>query len=136
MTLARRVAACTRGGTAVEFALILPLLLLFLLGAMEYARLAWVQSTLTYAVQDASRCSAVRPDVCGDAAKITAYVQARTGLLLPAPGEPTLPIAVTVVADPTCGARITAEASPQWILWPIFGARRTITAAACRSRVA
>ncbi|MBC7953640.1 MAG: pilus assembly protein [Rhodospirillaceae bacterium] len=44
-----------RGATAVEFALVLPVFLSFLLGTMEVGRFLWVRSTLQFAAEEATR---------------------------------------------------------------------------------
>lgn len=49
------LAACTAGSPAVEFALILPLLLLFILGSIEMAINLFIGSSIESAVMEASR---------------------------------------------------------------------------------
>jgi hypothetical protein len=49
------LAACTSGATAVEFAVILPLLLLFILGSIEMAINLFIGSSIEAAVMEASR---------------------------------------------------------------------------------
>jgi Flp pilus assembly protein TadG len=43
------------GSTAVEFALILPAMALFILGLFEFGRLFWTQNMLQFAVEEAAR---------------------------------------------------------------------------------
>jgi hypothetical protein len=50
-----RLTACTAGSTAVEFALILPLLLLFIIGSIEMAINLFIGSSIESAVMEASR---------------------------------------------------------------------------------
>jgi hypothetical protein len=57
-TLARLVVA-RDGVEAIEFAFVLPVLALFLLGIVEFGRLMWTQTSLQYAVEAASRCTTV-----------------------------------------------------------------------------
>jgi len=51
----RRLAACARGATAVEFALILPVLLLTTVGTIEMAVVLFIRSSIEAAVIEASR---------------------------------------------------------------------------------
>lgn len=46
---------CTRGATAVEFALVLPVLLVLVFGIIEFGRVLWVQNTLQYAAERGTR---------------------------------------------------------------------------------
>lgn len=55
MTPAPRLALCERGSVAVEFAMILPILLTLMLGVMEFGRAMWIRQTLQYAVESAAR---------------------------------------------------------------------------------
>lgn len=53
--MARRLAACDRGSAAVEFAILLPVFLAFLLGVVEFGRAMWIRQTLQFAVEEATR---------------------------------------------------------------------------------
>lgn len=55
MTTARAVFASEAGATAVEFALILPVLLLFAFGSIESAIVLFIRSSIESAVMEASR---------------------------------------------------------------------------------
>jgi Flp pilus assembly protein TadG len=57
----------TAGSVAAEFALTVPVLLLMLLGAVEYGRLLWTQNSIQYAVEQAARCAALSLTGCTDA---------------------------------------------------------------------
>ncbi len=50
-----RLARAREGVEALEFAIVLPVLLLFLLGCIEFGRLFWTQSELQYAAEAAAR---------------------------------------------------------------------------------
>ena len=54
-----RAAFHTDGSMAIEYGLILPVLLLFTLGLMDASRLLWTNITLTRATEVAARCGAV-----------------------------------------------------------------------------
>jgi Flp pilus assembly protein TadG len=53
----RPVDSC--GATAVEFAIVLPILLLFTFGLIDFGRAIWTQGTLHYAAQATARCAAI-----------------------------------------------------------------------------
>jgi len=44
------------GSSAVEFAIIIPVLLVLILGIYEFGRLYWIQNTLQYAAEQTGRC--------------------------------------------------------------------------------
>jgi len=62
----RRVARSLdqRGAAAIEFAVVLPLLMLFAFGLIDLGRAVWIQSTLNYAAQAAARCTAINAATC------------------------------------------------------------------------
>ncbi len=49
----------TRGAVAVEFALVMPVLLLILLGIVDFGRIMFVKNALTYATAQAARVASV-----------------------------------------------------------------------------
>ena len=57
-----RLARDGRGVAAVEFALLAPVFLALLLGAMETGRLLWTRSMLQFAAEEATRYALVRRD--------------------------------------------------------------------------
>ena len=59
--LCARVAACRLGSVAIEFAVLLPVFLALIYGLFEFARVAWTQTTLEYAVEEAARFAMVNP---------------------------------------------------------------------------
>jgi Flp pilus assembly protein TadG len=91
------------GVAAVEFALVLPIVLLCVFGLIECARAIWTQATLDYAVEAAARCAAVDTNTCGTDVNIQNYAAGK------APGlsfaDPALTFGVT---RPSCGVQVTA----------------------------
>ncbi len=51
----RRLTTCRRASTTVEFAILLPVMLGFMFGIIEFGRAMWIKQTLQYAVESASR---------------------------------------------------------------------------------
>jgi uncharacterized membrane protein len=90
-----------RGAMALEFALVLPALLLFVLGLMDVGRLIWTQTTLDRAVEAAARCGAVETSLCGSTATIQSYAVGQAfGLVVPS--------ADFSVATVGCGVQVSA----------------------------
>jgi Flp pilus assembly protein TadG len=117
------------GATAVETALLMPLMLLLLLGAMEIGRLAWTQMVLNNAVQDLARCAAVTKATCGNADQVAAegakrIQQARL-----------INTSVTFAFDPaaTCGRQVTASAEYGFLIKKLAPAMPHISASVCRA---
>lgn len=77
MTRLRDWARCARGGSAVEFALVLPAFITLMVGIVSAGQLFFAVNSLHYAVQDAARCAAVKTTVCTDSASTVTYAQGR-----------------------------------------------------------
>ena len=60
----RRLWADRSGASAVEFAIVLPVFVLLVLGSISAALLTFSVSSLNYAVEDAARCAAVNKVLC------------------------------------------------------------------------
>lgn len=65
--------SATAGTVAIEYAVVLPVLLLFTFGIMDVGRLLWTDITLTRAVEFAARCWAVNAVACSSPASTEAY---------------------------------------------------------------
>jgi hypothetical protein len=81
--MVRGLRRCNEGSTAVEFSLLLPLLLLFIVGSIEMAIVLFIGSSIEAAVMEASRYGVTKPeDGVSRADQVLAIVEARTyGLL-------------------------------------------------------
>jgi Flp pilus assembly protein TadG len=93
-----------RGTTALEFGIILPVLLLFLLGIIDIGRLLWTYSTLYHACESAARCAAVNTVACGTTAQIQSNAAAQSWGMTVAP-------ATFSVSNPSCGVQVAASYS-------------------------
>lgn len=94
-TIRRRLTAVlkhTGASTAIETALVLPVLLSFMFGIIEVGHLMWTMSALNLAVQDAARCvstsnvalNATKNPPCLTQATMQTYAAKRTwGLSIP-----------------------------------------------------
>src|SRR6266404_8214774 len=66
-----------RGATVVEFALTLPLFVMFILAIMDGSMLMWTQLGLQHGAEMAARCAAVNTTTCGTNANIQSYAAAQ-----------------------------------------------------------
>jgi Flp pilus assembly protein TadG len=98
---ARRFARDQAGNLAVEFGLIAPALLLFILGIVEGGRLMWTQNALHYSVQEAARCATINKTNCGSATQIQSFAAGRSGA-----GFASSVFTATVAS---CGNRVSAS---------------------------
>jgi len=125
-SLVDRLLGDRAGAAAVEAAFALPLALLLLLGVMEAGRMAWVRSTLNFAVQEAARCASVRPSVCSSSAQTAAFAASKaTGLSLPAS-------AFTVTPLP-CGTQVRGEANYSFLIQKLAPSVPKMSAQVCRA---
>ncbi len=116
--------AADDGAALVEYVLILPAFLAIVLGLMQLGGMAWTSAALNNAVQDAARCAAVRPDICGTAAQVQAYAAAdMSGLPVPA--------SAFTLSNAACGYDVQANATYSFINSPFWSATQTLTAEAC-----
>lgn len=114
------------GATAVEAAFVLPLLLLLLLGLVEFGRIAWTEAALDFAVQEAARCAVVRPGVCGTPAQTADYAAGRISALA-------VPASAFAVTTQACGTQVRAEVTHEFVAYRLFGTAPKLTAQVCRA---
>jgi len=95
------------GVTAVEFALILPLLILLTLGAIGTGMMLYAVNSLHFAVEDAARCVSVRTNICTSQAAMQAYAASR----YKGPGLVSMNFALTPAAANNCGNRVVGTAT-------------------------
>jgi Flp pilus assembly protein TadG len=88
------------GTTAVEFALIAPVLILLIVGIFYLCAALFIAGSMHYAVEQGARCASVRTSICPNAGATIAYAQSRYF----APGAP----AFTFAAAP-CGNAVSAS---------------------------
>jgi Flp pilus assembly protein TadG len=119
-----------RGAAAVEFALILPVLLLILLGIIEFGRVYNAQMQLTAAARDGARVMSINSAPSTAAADARAATIASAGALNPAVADSQINIAVSPSSTGVCmpGALATVTVTyPMQFLSGMFGASITLT---------
>ena len=111
-----------RGNAAVEFALVLVPLLLFVFGIIATAQAVWLQNALTVSVSEAARCASVNPTLCGSPAQIRAYAADQAGAGLDS--------SVFSVEAASCGNRVSAS-YPLALTIPFMTLSVNLSAQAC-----
>ena len=90
-----------RGTTAIEFAIIAPLVIMLSVGIMSLSLMLFAIGSMYFAVEDAARCASARPTVCSSAATTVAYAQSRYSGVLATP--------VFTYATAACGYQVSAS---------------------------
>jgi Flp pilus assembly protein TadG len=130
--------SCQRGAVAVEYAFVLPVLVLFLLGIMDTGRLLWTYTTLHRASEAAARCGAI--PATGTGYDCTTSSGTQNYAVLQAWGLATT-ASVFTVSTPACGTQVVASYNfafvIPWFSWfytvlPLGPSNSiTLTATAC-----
>lgn len=103
----KRVAACRQGAAAVEFGLVLPIVLLAIFGVIEGGRLIYTQAALHFAAQEATRFAVVQQGIVTEES-----IQAFTVDRLMGIKASLADVAMVRESDPEVGAcRYTVEIS-------------------------
>lgn len=90
------------GATAVEFALIFPVFVVFVLGIIQFGLVLWTKFALKHATVEAARCATVNGTLCGTTSAIQGYAATQAyGLKFPT--------SVFTVATSACGNQVTAD---------------------------
>lgn len=105
----RRLARSERGAAVVEFAVVLPVLLILITGIIDFGRMYAVAASLAAAAHDGARMGAALADP-RDAAQVAAVRARVVGLFQPMGGDPLTPAGVAVALDPT-GTWVTVTVS-------------------------
>lgn len=133
MTLLRRFLGARQGVTAVEFAVVAPLLIVLTLGVMEAALLGWTQVVLQLTAAQTARCQALGTSACSN--PVSFAVSTANSWLFP---DAITASGVALASSTTCGtapghyskATITAQFAGMSGLPGILGGG-TLSAYAC-----
>ena len=121
-----------RGATAVEFALVAPVLFLFLFAGLEAGRLLFVSAAFRSAVADAARCAEIGRPQCQGAAGLARHAEERMAALAAPMAVPTA--AIRLDAAP-CGQRVSASIPYRPLLMPLPAGAITLAAEGCAERL-
>jgi Flp pilus assembly protein TadG len=94
---------------AIEYAFVLPVLLLFVLGIMDTGRLIWTYTTINRAAEAAARCAAVDAVLCGTSAATQNYAVTQAYGL-------TIATSAFTPSTAACGSRVAATYTFQFII--------------------
>ncbi|HVC54120.1 MAG TPA: TadE/TadG family type IV pilus assembly protein [Stellaceae bacterium] len=125
-----------RGVAALEFAFVLPVLLLIAFGLIDFSRVIWWHTTLNYAVQAAARCGAISPTLCkasNGTVSVAGYA-AREAYALPVSASNFTVTSSTTICNGLAGVRVQTSGTGVHFtyLFPLFAAYSgPLTASAC-----
>jgi Flp pilus assembly protein TadG len=127
----RSMARDRSGATAVEFALLAPVLFMFLMGILEMGLALWMQNSLDYSVAEAARCAA-NSSTCGapssqTSALVTAYAAGVSGAAL---DSSVFTYSHAASPNNACGYQVTAS-YPLTLAIPFLNYSLTLTSSAC-----
>jgi Flp pilus assembly protein TadG len=94
-----RIITCRDGAMAVEFALVLPALVMLSMGILSAGLLVYSAASLHYAAEAAARCYSVNATQCSSAPTTQTYAHARYF----GPSSPTFTASI-----PSCGHQVSA----------------------------
>ncbi|MEN9718582.1 MAG: hypothetical protein RIQ99_1460 [Pseudomonadota bacterium] len=117
-----------RGVAAIEYAIVLPVLLAFMFGIMETGRVLWYKVSLQRATAVATRCGAVSAPGCTTAAGVAAKAAAS------APGIKLTASVFTVNLADTCGVRVSAALPYTFSIRKLGTPSITLTANDCHPK--
>lgn len=72
---ARKCFANDRGVAAVEFAIVLPVFIMLVMGIVDFGRIYWIKSSMQYVVEQSARHAMVNSDITEAALETYAYAQ-------------------------------------------------------------
>lgn len=132
-----RLRGCDAGAPVVEFAIVLPLILIFIAVIIEGGRISWIYQSAAAGVRDASRMVArIAPvDLCPSGsitsydAMVTDIVENRLNGSSVIPGGATVLDVIPVLhtrtgayrIDPTCVVEVRAQVQIDYIFGGVFG---------------
>jgi Flp pilus assembly protein TadG len=133
----RSLAADRTGLAAIEFAVLVPVFLSFILLLIAGAGLAWAQEVLQETAQSTARCMAAEPTTCATTSAIQTYATTRAandGLTLTS-------ATITPLSNQTCNGvtgmnQVTISMPYQPLSGTLFSGMITLNAVACYPTIA
>lgn len=103
LALLQRLARDRSGSPMIEFAFALPILLLMVLGSIEFGRYYWIRNTLELAVEEGARYATLNKNATE--AEIQTKVRSALGKIVQIKSFNVADVSVSVV--PTAGSNVT-----------------------------
>lgn len=101
-----------RGSVAVEYALLLSAILLFVFGIGDTGRLLWTYASLSHAADAAARCGAIAGPGCANATQTANFAATQAYGL-------TVPATAFAISNPACGYQVVATYTFTFLIpWP------------------
>jgi Flp pilus assembly protein TadG len=126
----RRLAACRQGSTAVEMAIVLPVLTLMIVGTICAGWMIYTTNILFYAVQSAARCGSVDAACAGTPPKVSQAEAIQSYAATQAYGISGATFTATPVT--ACGWQVTATYTFTFVLpFEASNPKFDLTASAC-----
>ena len=122
MQLVRALASNRSGHSAIEFALLAPAMMTFILGIGEVGRVMWLQNALDYSVTEAARCVSNSPSTCSSPSQTQSFAASESGAGFDA--------SVFTVTTASCGNKVSAS-YPIVLEIPYVTWSTTLTSQAC-----
>ncbi len=117
-----------RGATAVEFALVAPILFLFLFGGLEAGRILFVSAAFRSAIADSARCAELGRPQCRTAEGLARHAEARMAALA---APLSIPPGAIRLEEAPCGRAIRAGLAYRPLLLPLPAGTIRLAAEAC-----
>ena len=99
--LALALRASQHGSSTVEFALVAPILIMFIIGGMYLSMLGFTASSLRFAAQAGACCASINTTSCSNASTIQSYASSQ---FINITGN----AATFTATTPTCGNKVAA----------------------------
>jgi Flp pilus assembly protein TadG len=122
MQLVRTLVRNRSGHSAVEFALLAPAMMMFILGIGEVGRVMWLQNALDYSVTETARCVSNSPSTCSSASQAQSFAASESGAGFDS--------SVFTVTTASCGNKVSAS-YPVVLNIPYVTWSTTLTSQAC-----
>ena len=122
--LMRRLRDDKAGTTAVEFGLLALPFIVLIFGCLQFGMIAWTESGMQYAVEQAARCATVNTTLCGTPSQIQQYAASQ------------MTSTAVVAADFTyvstgCGNQVSVTINYPYMVQVFLPASITLTAKSC-----
>ena len=122
MKFIRRLGTDEHGTSAIEFAIVGPIFMMYMVGMVYVGMAIFSQGSLQYAVEVSARCAAVNTTVCTSSSSTVTY--ARSAYF----GPSAAPSFVSTAA--ACGQKVTGSTS-MTVNWVLGHATVPLNATAC-----